>query len=150
MMYTGSCPKCGAVIRGGHGTPIKRIDSPIQFCPKCNSPYLDGNMYEWNILSAGYKLRFYFWDNNRVWLHFLCLCVALVRLANEQPMAWPIFFGLEAVVFIACYVFIQAFNKDNFSKSYLRTADPAYVSLLAEIGYDKMSKKHLSSRSDNH
>lgn len=136
MTYKMSCPHCKNAVRGGHGDPIKRIDSPIQTCPHCGKPYLDNNMYEWSVISTMYQLYFYFFANNRFVFPWLIVAIGL------STGSW-ILFGVLVLIWMACCVYwVDSGMKDKIEASNKRAADPDYVKLLAKLGYDKLADKY--------
>ena len=141
MMYEGKCPHCGNIVRGGHGSPMKRIDTPVRTCFRCGHKYIDDNMYEWAVLDPVYKFWFYFGANNRgiVLLVALLLggcCFAVDNIAVGIGLL--IFSGVWMVI---SYVYVKLMHKNAMLASQNRCNDPKYVELLNEIKYDKLARK---------
>lgn len=134
MIYTGKCPHCGAVVRGGHGSPMKRIDTPIRKCPRCFRSYLDNNMYEWSVISPIYKFWYYFFANNRFfpWL--------ILAIAAYRSWAYLLFGGLAWMA--VCVLWVQITSKDKIKASKERTSRQEYIDRLVVYGYDKIATKH--------
>lgn len=133
MTYTGKCPRCGTVVRGGHGHPIKKIDTPVRKCPKCQSIYLDDNMYEWCVISIPYKLYYIFFANNRFigWFLLLMLSTTYWNYALIGTVLW--------IIFCICWFFLTTRKKIAASKE--RTSNPAYITVLSKSNYDKLAQK---------
>lgn len=134
MIYTGKCPRCGAIVRSGSGSPWKRIDTPLRKCPRCFRSYIDENMYEWSVIGPAYKLWYYFFANNRIFPWFL---LAIVAYRN-----WIYALTGCAVWTVICVLWVQITSKERIKASKQRTSRQEYVDLLAVIGYDKLSAKH--------
>lgn len=130
MLYTGTCPHCGAIVRGGHGSPMKRIGSPIMLCPRCKKPYIDNNMYEWAVLQWPYKLWYYFFANNRFFLWLF-----IVPLAFNYPTFW---ICLPILWMLGCITWVHIASDEAISESEERCTDIAYIDLLCAAGYDKI------------
>ena len=135
MIYTGKCPHCGTVVRGGHGSPWKRIDTPLKTCPRCFRPYIDDNMYEWSVISPAYKVWFYFFANNR-FIPWLILACAAYR-------SW-LYFLIGGVVWMTfCVLWVNITKKEQIAKSKRRTAyNPEYIKTLSDCRYDKLATKY--------
>lgn len=129
MTHKKICPNCKSAIGGGHGIPLKHLDSPIKICPYCNNNYIDENVLEWSV-SPIYRKVGYFFANNRFWI---CLYPSIFAgIAIESLLA---FVACFISIFLLCclYVTIQIkFEKDNSKK---RTSNPQYVELLEKSGY---------------
>ena len=133
MTYTGRCPHCGAAVRGGHGIPIKRIDTPLRTCHRCRHPYIDGNMYEWAILDVAHKIYFYLFANNRWLMYFLLLIVTVGGY-------WKVALAGLIVWVLLCIAWVNITKKAAFAKSHIRCLQPGYVDSLIKI-YDKIDEK---------
>ena len=132
MTYTGRCPHCGATVRGGHGIPIKRIDTPIRSCPRCFRKYMDDNMYEWAVLDDAHKFSYYFLANNRWIPYFLCLIFA------AGGYWWATVLGCILWVAI-CFAWVKLTKKEAFELSHLRCLQPGYIDSLNAGYYDKLN-----------
>ena len=142
MTYTGKCPHCKTVIRGGHGSPWKRIDTPIRTCPHCFHTYMDDNMYEWSVISPIYKLWFYFFANNRFIPWFILACAAYLSWLYLLigGVAWMIF----------CVLWVNITKKEQIAESKRRTAhNPEYIKALSASRYDKLAMKYDSFYEEN-
>ena len=136
MTYTGRCPHCGAAVRGGHGTPMKRIGSPIMTCHCCHKNYIDENMYEWSVISPSYKFHYCFFANNRGYPILFLLLFSLIR---------PIPCLILLLIWIAgCGVYVHHTIKNKIEASTARTSDPIYLGILILIGYEKLDEKVIS------
>ena len=139
MTYSAKCPHCEKILKSGHGDPIKKIGVPIQNCPTCQKPYIDSDIYEWEVVDTFTKLQFYFWDNNRfaVWLFIampaLCLESLLVLFLSIALYAW------------VCFKYVNSHYKTQFEESKERASNPEYVSLLAKVGYERLDTKYRLS-----
>ena len=130
MLYTGRCPYCGNIVRGGHGTPMKRIDTPIRTCHRCGRNYIDGNMYEWAVLDPIYKFSFYFFANNR-WTPYVLFMILLFGGYWVSALICSIIWAATS------YIYVKLTKKEDIEDSYLRCKNPHYVESLVEI-YEKV------------
>ena len=133
MMYTGRCPHCGNEVRGGHGIPIKSIDTPFRQCNWCGRTYIDENMYEWAVLDPIYKFSFYFLANNR-WVPY---CLFLILSFSGYWVAalicsiiWP----------VISYIYVKLAKKEDIEASYIRCEDSIYVESLVK-NYKKVEMR---------
>ena len=133
MWYKGKCPHCGTVVREGHGSPIKRIDTPFRTCRSCHRSYLDENMYEWVILEPIYKLFFYFIANNRGFPYFILLIFAAGGY-------WPVTIIGSITWAVVSYFWVKSANELDIKESHDRCLQPGYVDALLKH-YDKANSK---------
>lgn len=134
MTYTGRCPHCGAIVRSGHGDPIKRIDTPIRTCPRCFHKYIDDNMYEWAVLDSAHKFFYYFLANNRWIPYFLFLIFAAGGYWPVTVLGCILWAGI-------CFAWVKLTKKDAFELSHIRCLQPGYLDSLNAGYYDKISEK---------
>lgn len=134
MTYTGKCPHCGSIVRGGHGSPIKRIDTPIRLCNKCRQPYLDDNMYEWGVISIPYKIYFIFLANNRIygWFFLLIFSIGYPHQATIGCIIWP----------LLCFLWFFLTKRKQIVMSIERSTNAQYIEFLSKANYDKLAQKY--------
>lgn len=134
MTYISKCPYCGATVRGGHGIPIKRIDTPVRMCHSCQAPYLDDNMYEWSVISIPYKVYFILFANNRLygWFFLLLLSMKDPYYAAVGCVIWP----------LICVFWFYITKRKRIAASKMRTTDAKYIEFLSRSNYDKLSQKY--------
>lgn len=141
MMYEGRCPHCGNIVRGGHGTPMKRISTPVRTCYRCGKKYMDENMYEWGVLDPVYKLWFYFGANNRGIVLGISLFLGIASLSVNNVSGGAGLLAFSAIWMIVCYVYVKIAHKDAMEESKKRCASTEYIELLNQIKYDKLARK---------
>ena len=141
MTYEGKCPHCGNVVRGGHGTPMKRIDTPVRTCFRCGHNYVDENMYEWAVLDPVYKFWFIFAANNRGIVLLFSLLLGGVCLAVENIATGIGFLVFSAIWMTLSYIYVKHVHKDAMIASQNRCNAPEYIELLNTIKYDKLANK---------
>ena len=142
MLYEGKCPHCGNTVRGGHGSPMKRIDTPVRTCYRCGHQYVDPNMYEWAVIDPVSKGWFIFAANNRgiVLLASLLLGLCCFGVNNVSTGIGLLVFS--AVWMIISYAYVRIVHKDKIRASEVRCSDPTYIELLNAIKYDKLASKY--------
>ena len=140
MMYEGKCPHCGNIVRGGHGTPMKRIASPIRTCYRCGQKYIDENMYEWAVLDPVYKLWFYFGANNRGIVLMFSLLLGIICFPVENIAAGIGLLVFSVVWMVVCFIYVKLAHKNAMIESQTRCNNPEYLQLLNDIKYDKLAR----------
>ena len=141
MMYEVKFPHCGNIVRGGHGTPMKRILSPVRTCFRCGHKYVDDNMYEWAVLDPIYKLWFFFGANNRGIVLLFSLLLGGCSFAVDNASAGIGLLIFSAAWMILCVIYVKLVHKNAIIESRKRCNDPNYIELLNEIKYDKLARK---------
>ena len=141
MMYEGRCPHCGNIVRWGHGTPMKRIGSPIRTCFKCGQKYVDENMYEWAVLNPVYKIWFYFGANNRGIVLSGFLIFDVLFFMSKNIVAGILLLVFSAMWMVVCVIYVKLVHKKAMIESQTRCNDPTYLQLLNVIEYDKLARK---------
>lgn len=121
------------VVRGGHGSPMKRLGSPFVRCSFCGYEYLDNDILEWSIIPLYRKVSFC-WANNR-WAIILLAAMAGMLL---QSMAWLL--TLVLITSIGCTAYALIKGRKSLPESNIRTSDPNYVMRLIKSGYEVASR----------
>lgn len=149
MMYQGKCPHCGNIVRGGHGTPMKRIDTPVRTCFRCGHNYIDENMYEWAVLDPVYKFWFIFAANNRGIVLLLSLLMGTSCLAVDNIATGIACLVFSAIWMAISFVYVKLAHKDARNASQIRCNNPEYIELLNAIKYDKLARKFNNFYNNN-
>ena len=141
MMYEGKCPHCGNIVRGGHGTPMKRIGTPVCTCFRCGHKYVDENMYEWAVLDPVYKFWFVFAANNRGIVLLFSILFGGVCFPADNIATGIGFLVFSAIWMALSYIYVKHVHKDAMIASQNRCNNPEYIELLNAIRYDKLANK---------
>ena len=133
MTYQKSCPNCRMIVRGGHGSPMKRLGTPIVRCEFCGYEYLDNDILEWSIIPIYRKIGFC-WANNR-WA--IVLLAAMVGMVMQNTTMLLI---LVLISTVACTVYALVKGQKSLPESSARTSDPNYIQRLIKSGYEVASR----------
>jgi len=133
MTYQKSCPNCRMLVRGGHGSPIKRLGTPIVRCQFCGYEYLDNDILEWSVIPLYRKVGFC-WANNR-WA--IVTFAAMVGMIMQNT---TILLILVLVSMSACTAYALVKGKRSLPDSIARTSDANYIHRLIKSGYEVASR----------